>query len=80
MNRWERRLDVSDLFRGDAPWPERRDAMVQRVRALDPLDNDGELQDIADKLAEAQDGNEWDGPWDLFYDWADANRVWVVTR
>lgn len=80
MRRWARRLDVSDIFRGDAPWPERRDEMVRRVRALDPLENDGELQDIADELGDAADGDEWDGPWDAFYDWADFNDVWVVTR
>jgi hypothetical protein len=80
MSRWRKKLDVSDVFRGDAPFAERRDEMVRRVRALDPHDNDGELQDIADELADAQDGDEWDGPWDLFYDWADATGVWVVTR
>jgi hypothetical protein len=77
---WRRKLDLSDVFRGDAPFPERRDKMVRRIRALDPADNDGELQSIADELGDARDGDEWDGPWDMFYDWADSNRVWVVTR
>lgn len=80
MNHWMKTIDVSDVFRGNAPWPERRDIMVSRVRALDPIDSDGELQDIADDLAVAEDGDEWDDPWDRFYDWADENRVWVVTQ
>lgn len=75
---WQARLDVSDVFRGDEPWTVRRDEMVRRVRALALLDSD--LQFIADALAESNDGDEWDEPWDDFYDWADANAVWVVTR
>jgi hypothetical protein len=78
--RWNRTLDVADVFRGDAPFPERRDEMVRRVRLLDPLETDGDLQDIADGLAEAEDVDEWDGPWDDFYVWADYHRVWVKTR
>ena len=78
--RWARRLDVSDVFRGDSPWPVRRDEMVRRVRRLDRDESDGELQDIADRLGEAEDFDEWDAPWNAFYDWADWNRVWVVTR
>lgn len=80
MYHWSKKLDVSDVFRGDAPWPERRDEMVRRIRALDPEEMDGELQWIADDLADAEDGDEWDGPWDQFYGWADSRRVWVVTR
>lgn len=76
--RWAKRLDVSDAFRSDAPWADRRDEMVRRVRALNSYDTD--LQDIADELAEAADGDEWDAPWDDFYDWADDHSVWVVTR
>lgn len=80
MSAWRRSLDVSDIFRGDAPFEERRDLMVRRVRALDPNEEDGELQDIADRLSDAETGDEWDGPWDEFYDWADWHRVWVRTR
>lgn len=77
--RWQKRLDLSDVFHNDTlPWPERRDEMVRRVRALDSYDTD--LQEIADELSEAVDGDEWDSPWDDFYDWADSNCVWVVTR
>lgn len=75
---WRRTLDLSDVFRSDTPFAERRDVMVKRVRALNP--SDGDLQQIADELADAADGDEWDIPWDEFYDWADANRVWVKTR
>lgn len=77
--RWQKRLDLSDVFHKDElEWSDRRDEMVRRVRALDPYDTD--LQDIADELADTADGDEWDNPWDDFYDWADDNAVWVVTR
>lgn len=79
MNRWQRTLDLSDVFHADMPFEEKRDEMVRRVRALDPHDNDAELQSIADELGDAQDGDEWDGPWGYFYDWADFNNVWVDT-
>lgn len=78
MPTWQKTLDLSDVFRGAAPFAERRDVMVARLRTLDP--NDGELQDICDDLAETTNGDEWDRPWDDFYDWADSWRVWVVTR
>jgi hypothetical protein len=25
------------------------------------------------------DPDDFDGPWEMFYDWADAERVWVET-
>lgn len=80
MSNWRRTLNLSDIFRGEQPFPERRDEMVRRIRRLDPGDTDGELQEIADDLAATENGDEWDLPWDAFYDWADANRVWVRTR
>lgn len=77
--KWERTLDLSDVFHADKPFLEMRDEIVRRVRALDPHDNDGVLQAIADELGDAETGDEWDGPWDTFYDWADFHRVWVKT-
>jgi hypothetical protein len=77
MNGWSKTLDLGDIFHADKPFPEKRDAMVTRIRALDP--NDAELDDIADELADAQDGDEWDRVWAWFYDWADYNRVWIRT-
>jgi hypothetical protein len=79
MNRWSQTLDLSDVFHADMPFEEKRDEMVRRIRALDPNEQDGELQSIADDLAETTDGDEWDQPWDSFYDWADHNRVWIST-
>lgn len=76
--RWQQKLDVSDVFRADMPFEQRRDFMVDRVRMLALFDM--ELQEIADWLAESTTVDEWDVSWDASYDWADANRVWVVTR
>ena len=80
MKRWTKTLDVSDIFRGEQPFTERRDLMVERIRRLDEDDCDGELQDIADALGDARDVDDWDKSWDWFYDWADSNAVWVRTR
>lgn len=78
MSAWKGKLDVSDIFRADMPFEMRRDEMVRRVRRLDP--NDALLDDIADGLGDSIDTDEWDCWWDEFYDWADHNRVWVITR
>lgn len=77
MPNWNRTLDLSDVFRADISFPEKRDIMVRRIRALAP--ESPTVQRLADQLATAQDGDEWDGPWDAFYDWADVNRVWIQT-
>lgn len=77
MTRWTRTLDLADVFHADLPFIEKRDEMVKRIRVLDP--DSVEVQDLAEELGDAEDEDEWDMTWDVFYDWADANRVWVQT-
>ena len=78
MNRWIHRLDVGDVFHNDdLTFPEKRDEMVRRIRALPIIST--RLSDIADNLAAAETPDEWDDPWDDFYDYADERRIWVAT-
>lgn len=75
---WAERLDVKDIFHNDeVTIIEKRDVIVQRIRALKSYDDDAEL--IADELAQATEIDDFDEWWDAFYDWADKRRVWVAT-
>ncbi len=82
---WDRKLNVSDVFRNDAMTvPERRDAIVDRIRRSGWLDGRGCFDDLVelvnDHLAYAEDADEFDAIWDDIYDHADADRVWIETR
>jgi hypothetical protein len=79
MRTWLLRLDVSDIFRNeDIPLRQRFAEIARRVRALNPLDS--YLQEIAERIEDAQDVDEFDEAWDEFYDWADHERCWVETH
>jgi hypothetical protein len=77
MNRWLHTLNLSDVFHAPTPFPEKRDEMVRRIEALPIISS--KLTEITAALATAATPDEWDGPWNEFYDWADRNRVWVRT-
>jgi hypothetical protein len=79
---WLHQLDVADVFHDeDKPFLLRRDVMVARIKAAPFYDEDDmELERIVEDLAYAETPDEWDGPWDEFYDWADDSRVWIKTR
>lgn len=84
VNVWNHRLDLRDVFHDESrSFEEKRDEIVRRIRAASwfrTSDRSLFLDDIVDELADAQDGGEWDGPWDEFYDYADRERIWVATR
>ena len=81
---WDRRINFADVFHNDAmTFTERRDTIVRRLRAsrwLEGRDELDELVRLVDELADTQDGDEFDGPWDGIYDHADYDRVWINTR
>lgn len=81
---WERRLDVAGVFHdGALTFEQRRDAVVARIRAsgwLDGRDMFDGLVLAVEGLEGADDVDEFDGWWDEIYDYADYDRVWIVTR
>lgn len=80
---WDRKISLADVFHNEAmTFEQRRDAIVKRLRAsawLAGRDESDELVCAVNELADAEDGDEFDGPWDLIYDIADEDRVWIGT-
>lgn len=80
---WDRRVSLADVFHNeDMTFEARRDAIVARIRASAWFKSYGsgdELHLFVEELADAADGDEFDGPWDCIYDIADIDRVWIAT-
>ena len=78
---WHHKLQLKDIFRsGEMSFEEKRDEIVRRIKKASWYDeNDFSILDPVEGLEFAQDFEEFDGWWNEFYDWADANRVWVAT-
>jgi len=79
---WKCKLRIADLWNNDdLPFTEKRDRIVARIKRLPMYDPEGgdqeELWWIVDELGDVEDADEFDTVWDAFYDWADAERVWV---
>lgn len=89
MANWKHTLKLGDVFHAeDMTFPERRDAIVARIRAAgwfkraaadEDFDFGYEITNIVDDLADADDPSAFDAAWEAFYDWADEQRVWVET-
>lgn len=84
-NTWKHTLDLRDIFHSDAhSFTNRRDIIVARIKRSPFWDAEGlagyDLCEIAEELSDARDTDEFDRWWNDFYDWCDANRVWVKTR
>ncbi len=81
INRWKHRLNLGDVFHDESrTFEQRRDEIVRRIKAARWYDeNDNTLWYIVDQLADTEDPDDFDDPWSDFYDWADAERVWVDT-
>jgi hypothetical protein len=78
---WDRKLNLSDVFHNDAmTFTESRDAIVRIIRASGWPDRNSTVYALLDEIADAETTDEFDAPWDLIYDEADADRVWIQTR
>jgi hypothetical protein len=81
---WNSKIHLGDIFRNeDMTFKERRDAITARLRASTWLKSHGEYDTIrylVDELADAENTDEFDEVWDVIYDEADADRVWIETR
>lgn len=85
MPRWKHTLDIKAVWQDEGlPLPEKGKAIAERIKAA-PFYADGgpDLEFLVEELedAAADDDVDWfDDAWDRFYDWADAERVWVKTN
>lgn len=85
MPRWKHTLDIKAIWESEElSFPEKGKAIVEKIKAAPFYDAErgGELEMIVEELedAAAEDDVDWfDQAWSAFYDWADAERVWVKT-
>ena len=88
MAAWRRTVDVSDVFRdGALPIAAKAGAIWARLRALAPWGADPGLDALLDGLEAGAVAGDFgrdvacfDDVWEGVYDWADRERVWIVTR
>lgn len=80
-NTWLLTVNLADVFRNEElTFEERRDAIVQRIRASGWItEDDYSLDNLVEELGDAEDTDEFDAVWDVLYDHADADRVWIAT-
>ena len=78
---WHEKIMLGDLFHNeDMSFEQRRDEIVRRLRASRWHDGeDYEVESIIEELAETEDEDAFDAVWDLVYDFADEDRVWIDT-
>lgn len=81
VNVWTHKLNLADVFHDDAlTFEVKRDTIVRRIKAARFYDADNwTLFGIVDELADTTDVEDFDYVWSEFYDWADAERVWIST-
>lgn len=78
MARWREQIDVSAASNHSLPFETQRDRIVTAIRASRwYARQEDELEPLLGDMEQAQDGDEFDGPWSCIYDMADADRVWL---
>ena len=95
QRQWKHKLNIGDIFHNDdLDIVEKSTEISKRIANKFPklIDDslaiyDEELFDVCWRLGNLVEvaGDDdltetFDNIWDEFYDWADANRVWVTTR
>ena len=78
---WLHKLNLADVFHSDLPWPDKRAAIADRMSRLrlDGYAADA-LSDLVENVRTTESPDAFDEVWDAFYNLADEERVWVVTR
>lgn len=84
MTTWRHTLELADVMH---EWEEDlksftevRDEIVKRIREAPFFDaDDDELAMAVEDLEFAETADDFDWPWNEFYDWADDHRIWVET-
>jgi hypothetical protein len=81
---WDLTLDVSPWFHNEElTFEQRRDAITNKIRKSPWPDNNEEISEILEELAEVETPEEFDAIWDDLYDIADLYqdyRVWIKTH
>ena len=83
---WQGLVNVADLWKDDEmPFDNKRDLIVGRIKSLPQYVEDQESDEfdealwlIVDEMSGVEEEDEFDYVWDSFYDWCDAERIWVV--
>lgn len=79
---WDVTLYLGDVFHNeDLTFEEKRDEIVQRIQNsgwLEATDSDT-FAELVEELGDTDDVEEFDQVWDLIYDQANLDRVWIET-
>ena len=79
--RWAHRFNVSDIFHHGLEVSDLAKLVASRMRAARFYDaSDPDWSRIARRIARAKTVDQFDAAWSDFYDLADHERIWVVTR
>jgi hypothetical protein len=80
---WDLTINLADFWNNeDLTFEQRRDKTVERIRQspwFTEYDEDSSLHALVEELADAADGDEFDGPWEEIFDLADIDGVWIAT-
>ncbi len=80
---WAHKINLADVFHADdLNFELKRDMIVQRIRAtawFKQYDEYDDLPQLIEELAEVEDVEDFDGIWEMVYDIADYDRVWIAT-
>lgn len=87
MSKWEYKFDIKDDWKKaeneEISAKQLSSIIVEKIKSSAFYSKNGEdLNDIIwdlEEIREHDDLDDLDGVWSDFYDWADRNRVWVVT-
>jgi hypothetical protein len=78
MTQWRKEVRLKDVFHDDEmAFEEKRDVIVRRLKKAF-LGNE-EAEEVISDLSYADDVEEFDDIWDVLYDIADRERVWIST-
>jgi hypothetical protein len=79
---WLTHIHLGDVFHNEEmTFEQRRDVIVQRLRASPWLvdTSDSYLENVVKELGDADTVEWFDTVWDILYDCADRDRVWIDT-
>ncbi len=80
MPHWAKRIRLGDVFHNETlTFPQRRNRIVEKIRRSGWTDDNADVADLVDELAETDDVDWFDHVWAAIYDEANADRVWIDT-
>lgn len=80
MAHWVESINLSSVWKNDLlSFEETRDSVVHRIRSSDWYFNNPSLQGVVDDLSASEDAAEFDDYFQVIYDLADVDRIWIET-